>query len=658
MSHKTKLSLKQLSTLALAVATSMSTPLVQAVDDGGVTDYGVPASYAQTSWPTDHHGPRNDDFSQFIVPTKTKIAWENLQRNGLIPGAATVFAGTQGVNGDLFITNARGRFFSQMHGFDQKTGETTFQSPVWMGDRDNDEQIDLGAIAGTPTHDADGNYYVVDTNQFFSYDKDGNQRWVTDLEPLGIGNERIFLNPVITKEGYVGGVTLDGLVAFFNPDDGTLAVPLFSLPGGQGPECPLVWPVLWAGGEVSVEAKRLVYCVFFGYEVEIANTAAVDPRTGRLFIGGSGPTPEIGAMYGLDLVDDGNGGKEWKIAWESPVGAASGASPTISPDGQSVYVTDGNNTLWSFDTETGEPRWSNFGGDAAASPSIDMNGNLFASAGENLISLDGKDGSTRFLVNYDEVAEQFLDPKPAIPFLIPNGNPVARIASVINLSPGKVTVPLSLGYEFAGLEGLVGRALPLPQANAIISVDPDTGEMIPDSLTLVPDGVEGALTPTESGRMGVDQAAIFSSIYYYVLQNALPASYRIAEPPKAGYIGLMPESFREFALEQIEGVLGYGKTALKELPGGDVQAAFDELRRGRLQLKATVGTLAEAKEAGELKKRKARIATENVMIAQQAMDQAAELLLQDEPSVADQNQARELAAQAVTALKQARKKVN
>jgi hypothetical protein len=550
---------------ASLLVTATVSPAAMSIDDGNVTDYGVPAWYGQTNWPTDHRGPRNSDFSHYVVPTKTKIAWENLQREEFLPGASTVFAATEGVNGDLYITNARGIGFSQMHAFDQITGDTNFQAPIWFGGTDT---IDSAAIAGTPTHDADGNFYVVDQDQFWSYDKDGEIRWVTELEPLGIESKRIFLNPVLTDGGLVGGVTLDGLMAFFNTDDGTLATPLGvqsegssnpgdfladGLPGGEAGACNPAWLLLWAGGEVSLGVKRLVYCVFFGFEVEIANTAAISPRTGRLFIGGSGPTPEVGAMYGLDLIDvhpgDYNGFSQvWQIAWETnePIGSAIGASATISPDGESVYVTDGSSTLHSFNTANGHVNFSNFGGDAAASPSVDMDGNLFAGAGPTLVSLDGKTGAQRFNINYNHVADQFLDPKPPVPFIIPNGNPTASIASVINLSPGKVGVPLSLGYVVTALEPILGRALPLPHANAIIQVDPATGLQIPGSTTQVPDGVEGAMTPTASGRIGVDQAVIFSSLGYYVLQNFLPLTYHVPDAPKAGYIALMPESFKEF----------------------------------------------------------------------------------------------------------------
>ncbi len=653
--HAARAALSLLAVVALLATAQTSAG--QAVTDRGVTDYGVPPTYAQTAWPTDHHDPRNSDFSQFVAPTKHRVAWEAITRQGLLPGAATVFAATQGVNDTLYITTSRGRGFRHLDGFNPIDGSADFTVPRWWG---GDDTPDPQSIAGTPTHDADGNFYMIDKDQFWSWDKDGNLRWVVPISEYGLEDEDIFLNPIITKEGFVGGITLDGNVVFVKPEDGALAVPVINLPGGAGPPCPPgVGNLFWIGGEVSIETRQIVFCVFVGLDVEIANTAALHPETNRLFIGGAGRTPDVGAMYGIDLVHDGGDSYHWEIAWESPMGSATGASPTISPDGSQVYVTDGSNVLFAFDTETGAEVWRTAeGGESAASPSVAADGTLYASGGGVLLSIDPADGSQLFAESYDHVADMFLDPQPPIPFVIPNGNPVARIASIIAPSPGKVHVPLSLGYLVTATEAFF-RPIPNPHADAIIAVDPRTGLLIPDSVTLVPDGVEGALTPLADGRMGVDQAAIFSSVSAYLLNwifLVLGPQYLIP-PPSAGYIGLEPESFREFALEQIDAVLGYIGTAESELPGGDLQETFDELRRGRLQLLATDGTIEEARQKREIRRRAERRARAEVADAQAALDQAADLLLGD-PSVADQNAALTLGLEAREQLNRARNRLD
>ena len=70
---------------------------------------------------------------------------------------------------------------------------------------------------------------------------------------------------------------------------------------------------------------------------------------------------------------------------------------------------------------------------------------------------EGDQGVERWLVNYDDVAAQFLPVERPVPFLVPNGNPIAVTASVLNPSQGVVNVPMIFGYEYALGTLLLGR---------------------------------------------------------------------------------------------------------------------------------------------------------------------------------------------------------
>jgi hypothetical protein len=124
----------------------------------------------------------------------------------------------------------------------------------------------------------------------------------------------------------------------------------------------------------------------------------------------------------------------------------------------------------------------------------------------------------------------------------------------------------------------------------------------------------------------------------------LPRRFR-SPIPKAGYVGIEPKNFCKFAVEQVDAVIGYTETVEREIPGGDLQRAYDELRRGRLQLTATGDTIAEAVEKNELSSRRAGPATDAVDEAHAKIDEAVETLLGD-PSAADQVSALDLALSA------------
>ena len=88
----------------------------------------------------------------------------------------------------------------------------------------------------------------------------------------------------------------------------------------------------------------------------VANTPAVDPRTGRIYITAAGPLDDgsfTGLLYGLDIV-----GGEVQIAFAAPMGGGSGTSPAISPDGTQVYAADGDGVMNAFDAATGAQLWA------------------------------------------------------------------------------------------------------------------------------------------------------------------------------------------------------------------------------------------------------------------------------------------------------------
>ncbi|MEM8607886.1 MAG: hypothetical protein AAGF92_12320 [Myxococcota bacterium] len=115
----------------------------------------------------------------------------------------------------------------------------------------------------------------------------------------------------------------------------------------------------------------IVDTIFGGGSV-VTNYFAIDPNTGRIYVaataddaadGTEDGISELGAVYSLQLVDDGNGGFEFRVLNSASFEGGTGSTPTVSEDGERLFVSDelGNvialdsdlNELWRFDV--GEP---------------------------------------------------------------------------------------------------------------------------------------------------------------------------------------------------------------------------------------------------------------------------------------------------------------
>ncbi|MBW1685276.1 MAG: PQQ-binding-like beta-propeller repeat protein [Deltaproteobacteria bacterium] len=396
--------------LALAAASCPGAP-------SKLTDWGLPFHYAQTGWVTIHRDARNSDFAPYVSTTPNEISWTALD------GAATVTAPAQGPEGNLYVTTGQGPGTSHLHAFG-RDGNLLWESAPHVGADD----LDVGAIGSSPIIDRQGDIYLSDGNQFWAFHPDGSVKWVTDTEALGAGGTMV--TAIFTLQGYVGGIPTNGKVMLFHRSDGSLAVPVFDLPGGDGPPSEPAPGGVWEGGYVDPKHIQTLWEGFLSAEREVANTPAVHPETGRIYITAAAATAGDGVLYGLDIV-----GGQIQIAFEGPMGGGSGTSPAISPDGAQVYAADGNGIMTAFDATTGVVLWQAAGAGAAASPAVGPDGTIYS--GDNLggltTALVPADGSVKWSQNYDALADVYLDPV-APSGLIPTGLPVARPNSVISVS--------------------------------------------------------------------------------------------------------------------------------------------------------------------------------------------------------------------------------
>jgi outer membrane protein assembly factor BamB len=537
--------------------------------------------YAQTSWAGVHGDARNSDHAPLVTPTECAVAWTALD------GAATLLAPTFGPEGHLYVTTGRGPGTSHLHCFDRE-GRLLWESPRCFSNAD----LDSWAVLSAPVVDCDGDVYVSDSNQLWAFRANGGIHWAASLAALGASNG--FVSCVITAEGLVGGVTTDGLVLLFERASGRLARPVLSLPGGAGPPGPLSPPWgLWGGDLIDPARVAAVFYPFFGFRAEVANTPAVHPVTGRLYVVAAGATPDAGTLYGIDV-----GPQTLSIAFATPMGGGSGTSPALSPDGTRVYAADGDGVMHAFDAASGALLWSVSGLGAAASPGVGPDGTVYAGSGAGqggvLTALD-PGGHERWSASYDDLANDMLAPLPPMPPIFPTGLPTAKVNSVVTTSAHDVWAALALGYDVVAVDGSPAHQ---PRLTVLARIDPATGSI----LGLVPlrDTCEGVISIGPDGSLYVSHAAIQSSVFWYFTNLLLPPAYDAPGPPRAGLTAVRATSPLDLAAQGIAWARDLGLGALTGLSAGDPGGARDAARRAAFQCAGTLLNVAGVAQEVEL----------------------------------------------------------
>jgi len=531
--------------------------------------FGLPCHYALTSWPTVHRDSRNSDYTPFVAPIDNRVMWTALD------GAAVLLAPTLGPEGHAYVTTGRGPGTSHLHAFDRDG------SLLWESEPQIDlDDLDSRAVGSAPLIDRSGDVYLSDANQFWAFHPDGSVKWVRWF-PEGSGG---FVSAIITKEGHVGGVTTNGVVLVFHASDGSSAAEPFELPGGAGPEAPPHIPGLWADGLIDPEIVTDIEKTLFGFEFEVVNTPAIHPATGRLYINGAGNTPDVGAMYGLDLIDG-----AWHIAFATEIAGGSGSSPAISPDGRVVYAASGRQRMTAFDAETGEVLWTRLGSEATASPAVGPDGTIYAGSGAahipGLLTALNPDGSIKWQQTYDDLAQALLPELRPAPRSVPNGVPTAKTGGVVSISAQRVWVVLTLGYNLE----TPNLRTHLPHLVALVSIDPADGALL--GYTLLRDTSEGLISISTDGRIYVSHAAFLSSIVYNWINRIVPLRFRIDGPPIAGISALEPISTTAYAVDAID----WMQSQLERLQHGDVlhkaTSSDDVLVTTKAQIDAIIDAL-------------------------------------------------------------------
>lgn len=286
-------------------------------------------------------------------------------------------------NGPLFDNEGNLYFSPQFyHGervvlvsLDGKTGERRWTIPA-----DDDIQASSPAfILNDPDNPGSQIIYIVGYNRVMALRPDGSTIWskatglsLTPLDPGNKANAKFHSFNYHPATDSLVSITKAGALFAFSRKTGELIAPIGQVPGapaisGKGTKIPKfilnkVDPLMDKAFGKTDEGLSLfssaVNYIYGGGGV-VTNFFSIDPDSSRIYMAATAPDAEdgtedgrseLGAIYALDLVDDGNGGLEFQVLNRKTFQGGTGSTPALSADGQRLYVSDNEGHVIALDT--------------------------------------------------------------------------------------------------------------------------------------------------------------------------------------------------------------------------------------------------------------------------------------------------------------------
>ncbi len=574
-----------------------------------LAEFGNGPYFGRTTWSGAHRDARNSDYVPVPSPNAVRRTWTGIERgNFFMPPVI-------GANGNVYATSAGGSGQSHLHAFTPAGRLLWKTAPMQSMD-----DLDSAAYFSTPVVDVDDHLYLPDSNQLWSFTNEGAVRWVTDLPALGVHGYAF--SAFFTHQGHVGLISSDGRVALFDRASGEPALPILDLPGVDGvPSSPMP-PGLLADDLIDPALQQDNWDAIWGFNMEVANTPSVSPETGRIFIVATGRQPDHTVLYGLDVVsspsqcgepplsEEQPGGGDSvsdcpkepgiEIAFETQLGVSgSGTSPTVSFDGSTVYVVDGEGHLTGVSATDGKIVWQSSERSVMGVSSSTMpDGKVFTFQFNELICWDGSNGDVLWRHDLNWIAEEEVTGWPTL-----FGRPQADVVSGVTTTVDGVWFMIKVGIEIEIPEdqrdtvqppvaGLPLDTFKQPIKHFLVHYDYDG-----NFVSKAPFVDDGALVVMGlDGRMYATTLSVTTSIAYYGANPGMPFFMRNTPKPHGSLVAYEPASFLDYFKELVawhgallrEGRQPPGQAAslaalhlsLEEaLAAGELpQGQFDELR--------------------------------------------------------------------------------
>jgi len=324
-------------------------------------------------------------------------------------------------NGPLFDNEGNLYFSPQFyHGervllvsLDAETGERRWAIPA----EDDMHSSSPAFILNDPENPGAQIIYVMGYGRAMALRPDGSEVWRTatglSLPPLdrskSAGSRVHSFNYHPATDSLVA-VSKTGELFAFDRKTGQLVAPIGQVPGapavsGRGTKIPgfisdRVDPLMdeafgknAAGLSLFSSAVNYIY----GGGGIVTNYFSIDPDSSRIYIAATAPDTEdgtedgrseVGAIYALDLVDDGNAGLEFRILNRTTFEGGTGSTPALSADGRRLYVSDNTGHVIALDSELNEVWRVDVGEPLVGSISVSPdNSELYAVTRKDVIQL-------------------------------------------------------------------------------------------------------------------------------------------------------------------------------------------------------------------------------------------------------------------------------
>ena len=353
-----------------------------------VGDYDYDVIAPPDAFRTMHAGPNNSDNLWIALAPEMVLDWV----------AETPFYIPEGPTydnrGNLYFSPLFPQEDVSLVSLDQETGERNWAIPG------NGSNAGGGAVLVLNDPDTAGEqiiYHATFTDAM-AIKPDGTVVWET---PTGLN-----LPPVVPgvrspthsfgfnyhpRTDSVVGVTLGGDIFAFNRLTGEQVAPNAIVPGAPAVsvELPIPQFVIDASNALTDEVfgktpsglsfYESIVDVIFGGGAVVTNYFAIDPNTSTIYVAATGDdaddgvedgVSELDALYAIDLVDDGEGGLAFEVIQGATFDGGTGSTPTVSEDGERIYVSDNAKNVIAYDKELNELWRFDVGSEIAASIAV------------------------------------------------------------------------------------------------------------------------------------------------------------------------------------------------------------------------------------------------------------------------------------------------